>query len=159
MKTCYDCFALHKYNLNTYIMPHAVIKSRHTNVKNHSEISRYFSVHVLPCSLRNSKELAKFYHFKLPWRLPGQLRHFRISPMEQLHLFMPEHEKRKPWQVIIPSKKQFTNNIYKMLIIIISLRWKHFVIISYLYKTPTIKEPYNQRKRDIRQTHTGNLTA
>ena len=25
------------------------------------------------------------------------------------------------------------NNIHKMLIIIISLRWKHFVIISYLY--------------------------
>ena len=46
-------------------MPHTVIKSRHTNVKNHSEISRYFSVHVLPCSLRNSKELAKFYHVKL----------------------------------------------------------------------------------------------
>ena len=46
-----------------------------------------------------------------------------------------------------------------MLIIIISLRWKHFVIISYLYKTPTINEPYNQRKRDIRQTHTDILTA
>ena len=38
-----------------------------------------------------------------------------------------------------------------MLIIIISLRWKHFVIISYLYKIPTINEPYNQRERDIRQ--------
>ena len=36
-----------------------------------------------------------------------------------------------------------------MLIIIISLGWKHFVIISYLYKIPTINEPYNQRKRDI----------
>ena len=35
-----------------------------------------------------------------------------------------------------------------MLIIIILLRWKHFVIISYLYKIPTINEPYNQRKRD-----------
>ena len=58
-------------NLNAYIMPHTVIKSRYTNVKNHSEISRYFSVHVLPCPLRNSKELAKFYHFKLPWRLPN----------------------------------------------------------------------------------------
>ena len=46
-----------------------------------------------------------------------------------------------------------------MLIIIISLRWKDFVIISYLYKIPTINEPYNQRKRDIRQTHTGILTA
>ena len=33
------------------------------------------------------------------------------------------------------------NNIHKMLIIIISLRWKHFVIISYLYKIPTIDEP------------------
>ena len=43
------------------------------------------------------------------------------------------------------------NNTHKMLIIIISLRWKHFVIISYLYKIPTINEPYNQRKRDIRQ--------
>ena len=42
------------------------------------------------------------------------------------------------------------NNIHKMLIIIISLRWKHFVIKSYLYKIPTINEPYNQRKRDIR---------
>ena len=72
MKTCYDRFALYKYNLDTYIMPHTVIKSRYTNVKNHSEISRYFSVHVLPYPLRNSKELAKFYHFKLPWRLPGQ---------------------------------------------------------------------------------------
>ena len=46
-----------------------------------------------------------------------------------------------------------------MLIIIISLRWKHFVIIAYLYKIPTINEPYNQRKRDIRQTHTDILTA
>ena len=46
-------------------MPHTVIKSRHTNVKNHSEISRYFLVHVLPCPLRNFEELAKFYHFKL----------------------------------------------------------------------------------------------
>ena len=72
MKTCYGCFALHKYNLNTYTMPHTVIKFRYRNVKNHSEISRYFSVHVLPHPLRNSKELAKFYHFKLPWRLPGQ---------------------------------------------------------------------------------------
>ena len=53
-------------------MPHTVIKSRYANVKNHSEISRYFSVHVLPCPLRNSKELVKFYHFRLPWRLPGQ---------------------------------------------------------------------------------------
>ena len=51
------------------------------------------------------------------------------------------------------------NNIHKMFIIIISLRWKHFVIISYLYKIPTINEPYNQRKRDIRQTHTDILTA
>ena len=38
------------------------------------------------------------------------------------------------------------NDIHKMLIIIISLRLKHFVIISYLYKIPTINEPYNQRK-------------
>ena len=51
------------------------------------------------------------------------------------------------------------NNIHKMLIIIISLRRKHFVIISYLYKIPAINEPYNQRKRDIRQTHTDILTA
>ena len=51
------------------------------------------------------------------------------------------------------------NNIHKMLIIIISLRWKHFFIISYLYQIPTINEPYNQRKRDIRQTHTDILTA
>ena len=51
------------------------------------------------------------------------------------------------------------NNIHKMLIIIISLRWKHFVITSYLYKIPTINEPYNQRERDIRQTHTDILTA
>ena len=71
MKTCYDRFALHRYNLNTYIMPHTVIKSRYTNVKNHSEISRYFSVHVLPHPLRNSKELAKFYYFKLPWLMRG----------------------------------------------------------------------------------------
>ena len=46
-----------------------------------------------------------------------------------------------------------------MLIIIISVKWKHFVIKSYLYKIPTIYEPYNQRKRDIRQTHTDILTA
>ena len=65
MKTCYDCFALHKYNFNTYIMPHTVIKSRYTNVKNHSEISRYFSGHVLPHPLRNSKELAKFFSFQI----------------------------------------------------------------------------------------------
>ena len=51
------------------------------------------------------------------------------------------------------------NNIHKMLIIIISLRREHFVIISYLYKIPAINEPYNQRKRDIRQTHTDILTA
>ena len=51
------------------------------------------------------------------------------------------------------------NNIHKMLIIIISLRWKDFVIKSYLYKIPTINEPYNQRKGDIRQTHTDILTA
>ena len=52
------------------------------------------------------------------------------------------------------------NNIHtNMLIIIISLRWKYFVIISYLYKIPTINEPYNQRKRGIRQTHTDILTA
>ena len=50
-------------------------------------------------------------------------------------------------------------NVHKMLIIIISLRWTHFIIISYLYKIPTINEPYNQRKRDIRQTHTDILTA
>ena len=46
-----------------------------------------------------------------------------------------------------------------MLIIIISLRWKHFVIESYLYKIPTINEPYNQRKRDIIQRDTDILTA
>ena len=46
-----------------------------------------------------------------------------------------------------------------MLIVIILLRWKHFVIISYLYKIPIINEPYNQRKRDIRQTRTDILTA
>ena len=45
------------------------------------------------------------------------------------------------------------NDVHKMLIVIISLRWKHFVIISYLYKIPTINEPYNQRKRDIRYSH------
>ena len=49
-----------------------------------------------------------------------------------------------------------SNNIHKMLIIIISLIWKHFVIISYLYKIPTIN---NQRNRDIRQTHADILTA
>ena len=37
-----------------------------------------------------------------------------------------------------------------LIIIIISLRWKHFIIISYLYKIPTINEPYNQRKRGIK---------
>ena len=62
-KACYDCFAQHKYNLITYIMPHIVVESRYTNVKNHSEISRYFLVHVLPYPLWNSKELAKFYHW------------------------------------------------------------------------------------------------
>ena len=51
------------------------------------------------------------------------------------------------------------NDIHKMLIIIISLRLKHFVIISYLYKIPTINELHDQRKRDIRQTHTDILTA
>ena len=50
-----------------------------------------------------------------------------------------------------------------MLIIIISLRWKHFVITSYLYKIPTINEPYNQRKRDnktntYRYSHSFNFT-
>ena len=45
------------------------------------------------------------------------------------------------------------HDVHKMLIVIISLRWKHFVIISYLYKIPTINEPYNQRKRDIRYSH------
>ena len=44
-----------------------------------------------------------------------------------------------------------SNNIHKMLIIIISLRWKHFVIISYLYKIPTINNPYRQRKRNIKK--------
>ena len=58
------------------------------------------------------------------------------------------------------SQQILTNNdIHKMLIIIISLRWKHFVIMSYLHKIPTINESYNQRKRDIRQTHTDILTA
>ena len=51
------------------------------------------------------------------------------------------------------------NDMHKILIIIISLRWKHFVIKSYLYKIPTINEPCNQRKRDITQTHTDILTA
>ena len=51
------------------------------------------------------------------------------------------------------------NNIHKMLIIIISLRWKHFVIISYLYKVPKINEPYNQLKIYIKQTHADILTA
>ena len=46
-----------------------------------------------------------------------------------------------------------------MLIFIISLGWKYFVIRSYLYKIPTINEPYNQRKSDIRQTYTDILPA
>ena len=71
-----DCFQQRPDNIrNTMIQTDIVLrnnKSRYTNVKNHSEISRYFSVHVLPHPLRNSRELAKFYSFKLPWRLPGQ---------------------------------------------------------------------------------------
>ena len=39
----------------------------------------------------------------------------------------------------IPTK----NDIHKMLIIIISLRWKHFVIKSYLYKIPTNTHRYS----------------
>ena len=45
------------------------------------------------------------------------------------------------------SQQLPTNNNIHMLIIIISLRWKDFVIISYLYKIPRINEPYNQRKK------------
>ena len=33
---------------------------------------------------------------------------FFSSQIRQVHLFMQEHEKRKPWQVIIPSKYQLT---------------------------------------------------
>ena len=39
----------------------------------------------------------------------------------------------------IPTK----NDIHKMMIIIISLRWKHFVIKSYLYKIPTNTHRYS----------------
>ena len=54
------------------------------------------------------------------------------------------------------------NNIHKMLIIIISLRWKHFVVISYLYKIPRINEPYNQRKKGHKTNtyrHSHSLTS
>ena len=78
---------------------------------------------------------------------------------EQVHLFMQDHENRKPRRVIISKQIPTNDNIHKMLIIIISLRWKHFVIIAYLFKIPTINEPYNQRKRDIKQTQTDILTA
>ena len=72
---------------------------------------------------------------------------------------MQEHEKRKPRRFYNSQQTPTNNSIRKMLIIIISLRRKHFVIISYLYKIPAINEPYNQRKWDIRQTHTDILTA
>ena len=31
-----------------------------------------------------------------------------LHEKRQVHLFMQEHEKRKPWRVIIPSKYQLT---------------------------------------------------
>ena len=73
MKTYYDSFVLCKSNRNTYIIPHTVMQSRYTNVKYHSEISWYFSVHCLPQSLRNYKEEAKIKPSEKALAMPGQL--------------------------------------------------------------------------------------
>ena len=72
MKTHCDSFVLCKFNRNTYIIPHTVVKSRYTNVKHHCEISWYFSVHCLPQSLRNYKEQAKIKPSEKALAMPGQ---------------------------------------------------------------------------------------
>ena len=72
MKTHCDSFVLCKFNRNTYIIPHTVVKSRYTNVKYHCEIYWYFSVHCLPQSLRNYKEQAKINPSEKALAMPGQ---------------------------------------------------------------------------------------
>ena len=118
-------------------MPHTVIKSRHANVKNHSEISRYFSVHT---KLRRTGEILSF-----------QIALAAARAITTTTTSTPIHARAWKGKALAGYNSQqipTNNNIHKMLIIIISLRWKHFVIISYLYKIPTSNEPYNQRERD-----------
>ena len=86
----------------------------------------------------------------------------KASNMEKASTSTPIHARAWEEKALVGYDSQqlpTNNNIHKMLIIIISLRWKHFVIVTYLYKIPTINEPYNQRKKDRRQTHTNILTA
>ena len=48
---------------------------------------------------------------------------------KQVHLFMQEHEKRKPWLVIMPSKYQLTI-IYTKCLLSLS-HWDESILLSY----------------------------
>ena len=51
------------------------------------------------------------------------------TKLEQVHLFMQEHEKRKPWPVIIPSKYQLAI-IYTKCWLSLS-HWDESILLSY----------------------------
>ena len=68
-----DSSVLYKSSRNTYIKPHTVIESRHTHVKYHCKIFRYFSVHRLPHLLRIYEEKAKMNPSENALAMPGQI--------------------------------------------------------------------------------------
>ena len=171
-KTCSESFSQYKPNRNTHLMRHTVVKPRYANVK-----KSIWNILVVP-SPPAATVTARLQR-------TGKITSFSDSPMNEwwkmylcafstISLYIctlwpilittstPIHARALKEKALAGYNSQqipTNNDIHKMLIIIISLRWKHFVIISYLYKIPTINELYDQRKRDIRQTHTDILTA
>ena len=81
----------------------------------------------------------------ITWQGSLQLSVTREECFLSLYTSTPIHANARAWKEKALSgynSQQIPtdNDIHKMLIIIISLRWKHFVIISYLYKIPIINE-------------------
>ena len=67
------------------------------------------------------------FSWTLLWSLVITPENFMM--IQQVHLFMQEHEKRKPWQVVIPIKYHLTM-IYRKYWLL-SSNWDESILLSY----------------------------
>ena len=114
---------------------------RHWHRSWHCDSSRFSTHYAMSlCNVLSWDLLSSEYRKDAPWLARKD---------SQVHLFMQEHGKRKPWRVIIPSKYQLTI-IYTKCWLSLS-HWDGSILLSYI-SVLNPNEPYNQRKRDTRVT-------
>ena len=75
-------------------------------------------------------DLFSLHILSMPAAIIIYTRYSILQQYKQVHLFMQKHEKRKPWQVIIPSKYQLTMIYTKCWLLLLS-HWDESILLSY----------------------------